>query len=139
MKNFVWIVSLITLRNGDNRNSSTLSSADVSSLVGSGVRMTLNSLGITSELEHFLSLDMLNVTAGSLNANERITSLNKNYYNIEMGKYLFNDFMVTAAFGLYHNDNRFGFRYDVNTRFSLEGWRADDERYVGGQYRYTFY
>ena len=101
--------------------------------------MTLNSMGITSELERFLSLDMLNVTAGSLNVNERITNANKNYYNIEMGKYLFNDFMITGAFGLNHNDNRIGFRYELSTHFGIEGWSSDGQRYIGGQYRYTFF
>ncbi len=133
------IVSLITLRNGGDRKSSSLSNDDIASLVGTGVRMTLNSMGITSELERFLSLDMLNVTAGSLNVNERITNANKNYYNIEMGKYLFNDFMITGAFGLNHNDNRIGFRYELSTHFGIEGWSSDGQRYIGGQYRYTFF
>jgi translocation and assembly module TamB len=133
------IISLITLRNGGNRKSSSLSNDDISSLVGSGVRMTLNSMGITSQLERFLSLDMLNVTAGSLNENERITNVNKNYYNIEMGKYLFNDFMITGAFGLNHNDNRIGFRYELGTHFGIEGWSSDGQRFIGGQYRYTFF
>ena len=73
----------------------------------------MNSLGITPSLEKALSLDMLTVTNGSLDLNDRNTDVGNNYYNIEMGKYLFNDFMVTAAFGLNHDDNRFGIMYDL--------------------------
>ncbi|WP_427111811.1 translocation/assembly module TamB domain-containing protein [Megasphaera sueciensis] len=132
------IVSLITLRNG-GRNSSSLKSDDVSGLIGTGVRMTLDSLGVTSTLERAFSLDVLNVTSGSLNMNERLSNENKNYYNIEMGKYLFNDFMLTAAFGLNHRDNRAGLRYDVSNHMSINAWRASDDSYIGGQYRYSFY
>lgn len=132
------IVSLITLRNG-GRNSSSLKSDDVSGLIGTGVRMTLDSLGVTSTLERAFSLDMLNVTSGSLNMNERLSNENKNYYNIEMGKYLFNDFMLTAAFGLNHRDNRAGLQYDVSNHMSINAWKASDDSYIGGQYRYSFY
>ena len=93
------IVSLITLRNGSGRPQSSIGEDDMSSLLGSVIRMTLNSLGITQSLEKALSLDMLTVTNGSLDLNDRNTDVGNNYYNIEMGKYLFNDFMVTAAFG----------------------------------------
>lgn len=107
------IVSLITLRNSNGRPQSSIGEEDMSSLLGSGIRMTLNSLGITQSLEKALSLDMLTVTNGSLDLNDRNADVSNNYYNIEMGKYLFNDFMVTAAFGLNHNDNRFGIMYDL--------------------------
>jgi translocation and assembly module TamB len=132
------IISLLTLRN-TGKNSSSISSEDVSSLVGAGLRMTLNSLGITSELERFLSLDMLNITTGTLDSSNRITAENKNYYNIEMGKYLFNDFMITAAFGLNHGDNRVGMRYDLGTHFGLNAWHTSDGSTFGGaMYRYSF-
>jgi translocation and assembly module TamB len=132
------IISLITLRNG-GRNSSSLTGEDVSGLIGTGVRMTLNSLGVTNALEKAFSLDMLTITSGSLNVNERLSNENKNYYNIEMGKYLFNDFMLTAAFGLNHKDNRAGIRYDVTDRMSINAWKSKDDSFVGGQYRYSFY
>lgn len=132
------IVSLITLRNSSGKQQSSLSDEDWDKLMGSGIRLTLNSLGITQELEKALSLDMLTVTNGSLNLNDKNTDLSRNYYNIEMGKYLFNDFMVTAAFGLNHDDNRLGFQYDLGSRFSVNAWRTDDSMYAGGMYRYTF-
>ena len=55
------IISLITLRNADKHDSS-LNSDDMNSLLGSGIRFTLNSLGVTQKLEDALSLDMLTVT-----------------------------------------------------------------------------
>ena len=132
------IVSLITLRNGDERPQSSLNAEDVDSLIGSGIRMTLNSLGITQSLERALSLDMLTVTNGSLDLNDRNTDMSRNYYNIEMGKYLFNDFMVTAAFGLNHGDDRFGVMYDLGRNFSVNAWTSDDNQFIGGVYKYSF-
>lgn len=131
------IVSLITLRNGGKIDSS-IDSKDVNALVGAGIRMTLNSLGVTQELERALDLDMLTISSGSLDFNDKNTDINRNYYNIEMGKYLFNDFMLTAAFGLNHGDNRFGFSYDLNKRLKLGGYRSTNSTVGGIQYRYNF-
>jgi translocation and assembly module TamB len=132
------IISLITLRSGGKQESS-LNSADVNSLIGTGIRMTLNSLGITHELEKALSLDMLTVTTGSLNFNDKNTDISRNYYNIEMGKYLFNDFMVTAAFGLNHDDNRFGVQYSLGSRFNINAWKSESSSFIGGSYKYSFF
>ncbi len=132
------IVSLITLRNGGGRPESSLDEDDVDKLLRSGIRMTLNSLGITQSLEKALSLDMLTVTSGSLDLNDRNADVSRNYYNIEMGKYLFNDFMVTAAFGINHGDNRFGFQYDLGSKFSVNAWTSDDDNFLGGVYKYSF-
>lgn len=131
------IVSLITLRNSNKRDSS-LNREDVNSLIGSGIRFTLNSLGLTQKLEDVLSLDMLTITTGDLDLTAHTTSESKNYYNIEMGKYLFNNFMLTAAFGLNHNDNRVGMQYNLGSRFSVDTWKSPDNVYIGGSYRYTF-
>ena len=133
------IISLITLRNGGSRQqSSSISGDDMDTLLSSGIRLTLNSLGITQELEKTLSLDMLTVTNGSLNLNDKNTDLSRNYYNIEMGKYLFNDFMVTAAFGLNHDDNRFGVQYQLGNRFNLNAWKSDEDQFAGAFYKYSF-
>lgn len=131
------IISLITLHNGNGHNSS-LDKEDLSGLLGTGLRMTLNSLGITEGLKNALKLDMLTVTTGSLDLNEKNAKVGENYYNIEMGKYLFNDFMITAAFGLNHNDNRVGLQYDLGSMFSINAWKSEDNAFIGGMYRYTF-
>lgn len=133
------IISLITLRNSSSKQQSSLNSEDMSTLVGSGIRMTLNSLGITQELEKALYLDMLTVTNGSLDFSDKHSDVSNNYYNIEMGKYLFDNFMLTAAFGLNHDDNRFGAQYDLGSRFNVNAWTSDDDSFVGGMYRYSFY
>lgn len=133
------IISLITLRNSTGKQQSSLSGEDAGTLLGSGLRMTLNSLGITQELEKMLSLDMFTVTNGSLDFNDKNADVSNNYYNIEMGKYLFNNFMVTAAFGLNHDDNRYGAQFDLGSKFSLNAWASDDDSFAGGLYRYSFY
>lgn len=133
------IISLITLRNSSGKQQSSLTEEDMNALVGSGIRLTLNSLGITQELERALSLDMVTVTNGSLDLADKNTDMSRNYYNIEMGKYLFNNFMVTAAFGLNHDDNRFGIQYDLGSKFSLNAWTSDDNAFAGGLYRYSFW
>lgn len=132
------IISLITLRNGGEQPQSSIGSGDMDQLLSSGIRMTLNSLGLTRSLEHALSLDMLTVTSGSLDLNDKNADVGKNYYNIEMGKYLTNDFMLTAAFGLNHDDDRFGMRYDLGSKFSASAWTSDNNQFFGGVYKYTF-
>lgn len=133
------ILSLITLRNSSGKKDSSLNSEDVNTLIGSGIRMTLNSLGITQALEKALNLDMLNITTGSLDYNSKTADVENNYYNIEMGKYLFNDFMLTAAFGLNHDDNRIGMQYNLGSKFGVAAWKSADDSFIGGMYKYSFY
>lgn len=133
------IISLITLRNSSGKKDSSLDSEDVNTLIGSGIRMTLNSLGVTQALEKALNLDMLNITTGSLDYNSKTADVGNNYYNIEMGKYLFNDFMLTAAFGLNHDDNRIGMQYNLGSKFGVAAWKSADDSFVGGMYKYSFY
>ena len=133
------IISLITLRNSSGKKDSSLNSEDVNTLIGSGIRMTLNSLGVTQALEKALNLDMLNITTGSLDYNSKTADVGNNYYNIEMGKYLFNDFMLTAAFGLNHDDNRIGMQYNLGSKFGVAAWKSADDSFVGGMYKYSFY
>lgn len=132
------IVSLITLRNGNAKQQSSLDDKDFHQLLGSGLRMTLNSLGITQQLERVLALDRLMVTNGSLNLNDRNTDLSKNYYNIEMGKYIYDNVMLTAAFGLNHQDNRVGIQYDLTRGLSIDTWKSKDSSFLGATYRYSF-
>lgn len=132
------IVSLITLRNSNGKQLSTLDDTSIHQLFDSGIRMTLNSLGITQKLEQALSLDRLIVTNGSLNLNDRNTDLSRNYYNIEMGKYVRDNIMLTAAFGLNHKDNRLGVEYDLMRGLSLNAWKSRKSLYLGGTYRYMF-
>ena len=78
------------------------------------------------------------VTNGSLNLNDRNTDLSRNYYNIEMGKYVRDNIMLTAAFGLNHKDNRLGVEYDLMRGLSLNAWKSRKSLYLGGTYRYMF-
>ena len=82
---------------------------------------------------------MLNITTGSLDYNSKTADVGNNYYNIEMGKYLFNDFMLTAAFGLNHDDNRIGMQYNLGSKFGVAAWKSADDSFVGGMYKYSFY
>lgn len=132
------IISLITLHNGGTKKDSALDSKDVNGLVGTGIRMTLNSLGITQGLEKVLKLDKLTVTTGALDYQDDKADVGDNYYNIEMGKYIMNNFMLTAAFGLNHDDNRFGFEYTPN-RFGIAAWKSNDDQFIGGVYRFNFH
>lgn len=120
------------------KNDSSIDSKEVNGLVGTGIRMTLNSLGITQGLEKVLKLDKLTVTTGSLDYQDEKADVGDDYYNIEMGKYIMNNFMVTAAFGLNHDDNRFGFEYTPN-RFGIAAWKSNDDSFIGGVYRFNFH
>lgn len=85
-----------------------------------------------------LKLDKLTVTTGSLDYQDEKADVGDDYYNIEMGKYIMNNFMVTAAFGLNHDDNRFGFEYTPN-RFGIAAWKSNDDSFIGGVYRFNFH
>lgn len=130
------LISLLTFKNGGH--GSSIGSKDVSSLLATGLQFTLFG-SIENLAEKYLGLDYMNVTTGSIDPYATSTAESKNYYNIEMGKYLFTDFMVTASMGVNNKQNSYGIRYDLSNRVSINAWKNNqDNSYIGGEYRYTF-
>ena len=50
---------------------------------------------------------------------DNIDDINDSYYYIKIGKYLFNDFMLTATMGVNNEEKSLGFHYDLNSRVGL--------------------
>ena len=86
-------------------NDSSVSSEDVNALLAAGVRSALMGY-VEGAFKDTLGLDLINITTGSLDPNEPINEETNSYYNIEIGKYLLPDFMVTFSTGI-NNDLRF--------------------------------
>lgn len=71
-----------------------------------------------------LGLDLINITTGSLDQSEPINKSTNNYYNIEIGKYLLPNMMLTMSRGLNNSGNKYSLSYDINSHFSLYGSRT---------------
>lgn len=131
------IVSLLTF-GYSNGNDSSLSSDDASALLAAGVRSALSGY-IEGTLKNNLGLDRINITSGSLDPNEDPNSSTNGYYNIEIGKYLLPNLMVTYSQGLNNDIQSYGIQYDINSHFSVNGWiNSNDHSYFGGQWQSEF-
>lgn len=132
------IISLLTF-GYSNGNDSSLSSDDASALLAAGVRSALSGY-IEGTLKNTLGLDRINITSGSLDPNESATTAETaGYYNIEIGKYLLPDLMVTYSQGLNNDIQAYGIQYDINSHFSVNGWmNSNDHSYMGAQWRSEF-
>lgn len=131
------IVSLLTLK-GAGHKSSQINAEDVNALITAGLEMTLFS-GVESTLQDTFGLDLVSITTGSLDPYEPTNKVNQGYYNIEIGKYLFPNFMVTVAKGVNNDLLVYGARYELGSRFSLNAWANNNNHsYIGGQWRFKF-
>lgn len=131
------IISLLTLKNG-TRNTSQINSEDVNAFLTAGLEMTLFG-GVESRLQNTLGLDLVSISTGSLDPYETTDKINQTYYNIEIGKYILPNLMVTMAKGVNNDLTMYGARYDLSSQLSLSGWvNNKNHSYVGGQWRFTF-
>lgn len=131
------IISLLTFKNGRNM-SSNVNSEDVNALITAGLQMTLFG-SVEGALQDTLGLDMINISTGSLDPYEPTNSVNAGYYNIEVGKYLFPDFMLTVSQGINYDMTVYGAQYELGRHFGLNGWvNSDDNSYFGARWRYDF-
>ncbi len=132
------IVSLLTLQTTGKQDSS-VDSEDVAGLISAGLEMTFAG-GIEALAGKYLGLDYLNVSTGSLDPYEKTTVANENYYNIEMGKYIFPDLLIAAGFGVNNDQNSYGFRYNLNNSSVINAWKnSEGNYYIGAEYTYTFW
>ena len=82
---------------------------------------------------------MVQVTTGSVDPFETSTVANQSFYNLQIGKYLFDDFMLVLTTGVNNEQQSAGFRYDINQNFQAEAWlNNEDNYYIGGNWQYRF-
>ncbi len=95
-----------------------------------------------NEVQNFfkdtIGLDLINVTS-SLTDYYDSSSADDNYYYIKIGKYLFNDFMLTATTGVNNEQKSIGFHYDVNSRIGISAWYNNEhDSYIGTDWKFKF-
>ncbi|WP_295262669.1 translocation/assembly module TamB domain-containing protein [Veillonella sp.] len=131
------IVSLLTFGYSSG-NDSSVSSDDVNALFAAGVRSALMGY-IEGAFKDTLGLDLINITTGSLDPNEPVNEDTNSYYNIEIGKYLLPDLMVTFSTGINNDTQAYGIMYDINSHYNVNGWmNSNGHSYFGGQWTTQF-
>lgn len=130
------IVTLLTLRQGPG---STDNDAATGALFNAGLSMIFSG-GVQDLIRNTFGLDLISVTSSLTDYySSADSSLNNDYYYIKIGKYLFNDFMLTATMGVNNDEESYGFRYDLKSRVGLAAWYNNDhDSYVGADYQFQF-
>ena len=129
------IVTLLTLRQAPGQDNDAAAGA----LFNAGLQMMFSG-GVQDFLRNSFGLDLVSVTS-SLNDNydSGSAAMNDDFYYIKIGKYLFNDFMLTATMGLNNDQQSIGFRYDLKSRVGLAAWYNNDHNaYIGADYQFRF-
>ncbi len=132
------IISMLTFGRGADENSSTLSHDDATAVGISAAQMY--AFGYVEEAaKRALGLDLINITTGSVDPDEPLNKATAGYYNIEIGKYLIPNLMVTYSQGLNNNDKVYGVRYKLGKHTSTRAWRSSNNHsFVGAYWKTTF-
>lgn len=128
------ILMLLTLHaNPNGENQEAIDAA----LFNAGLTLVFGN-GVQNFFKDTIGLDMISVTS-SLTDYYDSTSANDNYYYIKIGKYLFNDFMLTATTGVNNDQKSIGFHYDVNSHLGISAWYNNEhDSYVGTDWKFRF-
>ncbi|MDU5301606.1 MAG: translocation/assembly module TamB domain-containing protein, partial [Dialister micraerophilus] len=103
-----------------------------------GLAMLFNG-GVKDFLTDKIGLDMISVTSGLNDYNDSTGIDKNNFYYIKIGKYIFNDFMLTATGGLNNEERSIGFRYDVNSHLGISAWYNNNrDSFVGTDWKFKF-
>lgn len=130
------IMTLLTLRQAPG---SETGDEMTGALFNAGLQM-LFSGGVQDILQNTFGLDLISVTSslGGYYDSGSVDGNDDNYY-VKIGKYLFDGFMLTATMGVNNDEESFGFRYDLKSRFGLSAWYNNDhDSYAGIDYQFQF-
>lgn len=129
------ILLLLTIHQDPEKDSS---GAAEGALFNAGLTMVLGS-GIQDFLQDKIGLDLVNITSNLTDYYSSSATENDNYYYIKIGKYLFNDFMLTATMGMNNDDKSIGIHYDLNSHLGLSSWYNNmHDSYVGTDWSFKF-
>ena len=107
-------------------------------LVNAGLTMILGN-GAQDFLKDTIGLDLISVTSSLTDYYDSSTVHNDSYYYIKIGKYLFNDFMLTATTGLNNQEKSVGMHYDINSRLGISSWyNSERNSYFGVDWKFKF-
>ncbi|MDF2873915.1 MAG: TamB, inner rane protein subunit of complex [Sporomusa sp.] len=126
------IMSLLTLRGGyftknnGTDNDSTLGRDELISLLDAGLQMRFIA-EVESVLQETLGVDEFRLVrtslfdTGSKHARNSQSDDQFQGYNVEIGKYLTDKFLISYSVGLDQHNNSIGFRYDLTKNIGLGG------------------
>lgn len=130
------ILMLLTLhQNPDDKDSS---GAMEGALFNAGLTMLFGN-GVQDFLQDKIGLDQISITSSLTDYYDNVDDNNDSYYYIKIGKYLFNDFMLTATMGMNNDEKSIGAHYDLNSRVGLSSWyNSNHDSYVGTDWSFKF-
>lgn len=130
------IVMLLTLHQDPTKDGS---GAMEGALFNAGLTMMFGN-GMQDFLQDKIGLDYISVTSNLTDYyDSKLDNTNNGYYYIKIGKYLFNDFMLTATMGVNNKEKSTGFHYDLNSRVGLSSWyNSNHDSYVGTDWSFKF-
>ena len=129
------ILMLLTFH--QDPNSKDNNGAMEGALFNAGLTMLFGN-GIQDFLQDKIGLDLISITSNLTDYYDSVDDNSNNYY-IKIGKYLFNDFMLTATMGMNNKDKSVGAHYDLNSRVGLSSWyNSDHDSYVGTDWSFKF-
>lgn len=129
------IVTLLTVHSDP---SSPDNDAVQGALFNAGLQMVFNS-GVQDYLKQTIGLDYISVTSSLNEGYASDLKQNDSYYYIKIGKYLFNDFMLTVTTGINNEQNSLGFYYNLKNRLGVSAWyNSEHDKYVGADWNFNF-
>lgn len=129
------ILLLLTIHQNPEQEAS---GAMEGALFNAGLTMILGN-GIQDFLQDKIGLDLISITSNLTDYYSSSVNENDNYYYMKIGKYLFNDFMLTATMGVNNDDKSVGIHYDLNSHLGLSSWYNNrHDSYVGTDWSFKF-
>lgn len=130
------ILMLLTLH--QDPNSKDNNGAVEGALFNAGLTMLFGN-GVQDFLQDKIGLDLISITSSLTDYYDNVDDNNDSYYYIKIGKYLFNDFMLTATMGMNNDEKSVGAHYDLNSRVGLSSWyNSNHDSYVGTDWSFKF-
>ncbi len=135
------ILQLLTLRsNYRSGESSTDSASGLSNMLDIGLRMSFLS-AVDSIVRNAIQVDEFNIVrdTAQISTEGSTTSTNKEVYNVEIGKYISDKYMLKYTRGIGYNKDKVTIQYDVNDRIGLTSAVDSNSGYtIGIEARFKF-
>lgn len=107
-------------------------------LFNAGLTMLFGN-GVQDFMKDKIGLDLISITSSLTDYYDNEKDNNDSYYYLKIGKYLFNDFMLTATMGMNNNETSYGAHYDLNSRTGISTWYNNKhDSYIGIDWSFKF-
>ena len=107
-------------------------------LFNAGLTMLLGN-GVQDFMKDKIGLDLISITSSLTDYYDNTKDNNDSYYYLKIGKYIFNDFMLTATMGMNNNETSYGAHYDLNSRAGISTWYNNKhDSYIGTDWSFRF-